>query len=243
MSLGAGLLAFGAFFMVFFAVALVVEILFLLNLMETLRRVSHENRRMTPGLVWLILIPVFGMGWFIYTVIRISDSLRAEYRSRGWQPEGDFGYGVGLAAGIINIAGLAWGWIPRHGTVVGALLSVGYLVCWIMYWVRTARIKNRLGPAAGWAGTAGPYSGYGPPPGPGGWQAPGGWQGAGGPAGPGMEKDRKWAQSSGDEDGNETGGESGDEAGDPTRQAARCSACGTAVTPDDKYCRGCGSPL
>ena len=79
-------MAFGlAFLPVLLGVGILVEVFFLLNLMETLRRVSYENRRMTPGLVWLIIIPVFGVAWFIYTVLRVTDSLRAEYRSRGWQ--------------------------------------------------------------------------------------------------------------------------------------------------------------
>lgn len=241
MSLGAGLVAFGLFFVLFFGIALVVEIFFLLNLQETLRRVGFENRRMTPGLVWLIIIPVFGMFWFIYAVVKITDSLRAEYRSRGWQPEGDFGYGVGLAAGIINVAGLAWQWIPHRLAAVGMLLSVGYIVCFVMYWVRTARMKARLGPATRWGTTpGGPYSDYGQPPaGPGGGQ---GWAppyAGGRGSGPVSREadstdDRASASSSGDDARYGFGG---------SDRQKRCAACGTPVTPDDKYCRGCGTSL
>jgi hypothetical protein len=235
MALGGGLLALGFLFLLLLCVALIPEIFFLLNLQETLRRVSRENRRMTPGLVWLMFIPVFGLGWFIYTVLRITDSLRAEYRSRGWQPDGDFGYGVGLAAGILSIGGLVWRFVPHRAAAIGAVLSLGYLVCWIIYWVRTARMKSRLGAVTGWAGPgAGSYSSYGRQPGPGAWP----------PAG--TERGQGWAPPYAGEVGPEPGGwnappPAGEEP--PTDQAKRCSACGTTVTPHDKFCRGCGSTL
>ena len=240
MALGVGLVAFGLAFLLVLAVALVVEIFFLLNLQETLRRVSYENRRMAPGLVWLIIIPVFGIGWLIYTVLKITDSLRAEYHSRGWKPDGDFGYGVGLAAGILSAASMIWGWIPRHVAAIGGLLSLGYFVCWIIYWVRMARIKNRLGPVTGWAGPAGPgagqYLSHGPQPGP----AP--RPPAGTPQGHG------WVPPYAGDSGSEPQESDVPPAGEPAptngaEQAKRCGACGTAVTPDDKFCRGCGSTL
>jgi hypothetical protein len=205
--------ALGIFFVLALAIALVPEIFFLLNLQETLRRVSPQNRAMPAGYVWLQLIPVFGIGWFIYTVIKVTDSLRAEYGSRGWRPEGDFGYGVGLAAGILNIAGFVWEWIPGRVLPLGVALGIGQLVCWIIYWVKTARIKNRLGPVLLGPGWVRPHSGYVQPPGPGvwpGWSVP--------PAG-------GEPPAAGSED-----------------QARRCAACGTAVAPGDRFCWNCGSP-
>ena len=68
------------------AIGLLIEILFLLNLRGALQRVSAPNRAMPPDHVWLNLIPVFGLGWFIYTVIRIRDSLRAEYQRQRLGP-------------------------------------------------------------------------------------------------------------------------------------------------------------
>ena len=35
------------------------------------------------------------LGWFIYTVIKVKDSLQAEFRARGWFIDGDLGYNVG----------------------------------------------------------------------------------------------------------------------------------------------------
>ena len=53
-------------------VYLVVDIFYLMTLQKCLNRVSEENRGMSPGLVWLNLIPLFGLGWHFYTVIKIN---------------------------------------------------------------------------------------------------------------------------------------------------------------------------
>ena len=79
---------------------------FLLNLQALLGNIDPANRRMSPGKVWLNFIPVFQLGWFIYTVIKIRESLEAEFKARQWFVDGDLGYNVGLTAGIL--------WIVLH---------------------------------------------------------------------------------------------------------------------------------
>jgi len=139
---------------------------FLLNLQTLLSRVSPQNRSMSPGQVWLNFIPIFNLGWFIYTVAKVRDSVRAEYQSRRWPIEGDQGYNVGLVAGILAIAAFVIGWIP----VLGWAIGIAELVCWILYWLKTHEIKNRLGEGPlPWRGqTTPPYGQYPPnyPPGP-----------------------------------------------------------------------------
>jgi hypothetical protein len=115
--------------------------LFLLNLQRTLTRVSDHNRAMPAGHVWLNFIPVFFLGWFIYTAMKVRDSIRAEYKSRGWASDGDFSYTVGLAAGILAIASFVLGSVP----ILGWGLAIAAIVCWIVYWVKIADFKNRLG--------------------------------------------------------------------------------------------------
>lgn len=134
-------------FLLTVGVGLLFEILFLLNLRETLRRVSDKNRSMPADYVWFSLIPLFGLGWFIYTVVKIRDSLRAEYRSRSWTVEGDFGYSMGLAAAVLAIVSAVWAAVSREFLVAELVLAAGQLVCWVAYWVKIAQVKRRLGPA------------------------------------------------------------------------------------------------
>jgi hypothetical protein len=145
---------------------LVLEILFILNLHRTLERVSPQNRTMAPGLVWLQLVPLFGFFWFFYVVVKVRDSVRAEYQARGWPVGGDFGLNIGIATGVLRLiaSGASLASSDRFVAMM-LVLSLGSLVCWIIYWARTAGFKNRLGPPQ-WA-AYGPFpagSPYGPPP-------------------------------------------------------------------------------
>ena len=121
---------------------------------------------MTPGLVWLQIIPVFGFFWFFHVVVKVRDSVRAEYKPRGWPTTGDFGLNIGIAAGVLQIVSYGATWASERLEVMAVVLYRGALVCWIIYWMRTATYKIRLGPpswvpGAYYAGA--PY----PPPYPG----------------------------------------------------------------------------
>lgn len=134
---------------------------FLLNLQALLGNIDPANRRMSPGKVWLNFIPVFQLGWFIYTVIKIRESLEAEFKARQWFVDGDLGYNVGLTAGILWIASFFIGWIPFFGW----LLAVGGIVCWIIYWLRVSDLKSRFDVGPAWnPAPARSTPGFGYPP-------------------------------------------------------------------------------
>jgi hypothetical protein len=118
------------------AVAIVVRVLFLLTLSRCLAQCSPRNRTMEPGLVWLNLIPLFDIVWMFVTIIKLSESLRNEYRDRGL-PTDD----------------------PDFGQMMGILYMVFSLVCgliglifFIMYWVKIAGFKNQLMGSGGMGG-------------------------------------------------------------------------------------------
>lgn len=116
-------------------IALVVFILYLITLMNTLNAVSPQNRRLTPGLVFLLLIPLFNLVWNFIVIAKIRDSLQAEFSARNLQGQG-FGYGVGLAMCILYIVSI----IP----LINLLAAPAALVCWIIYWVQVAGFKAQL---------------------------------------------------------------------------------------------------
>ena len=114
-----------------FAVWLVVGFFFLLNLRDLLMKVEPQNRAMQPDQVWLNLIPLFNLVWIFVTIVKVRDSAQAEFHSRGWAARGDFSFGLGIAAAILSI--LSWG--P---------FGLAALVCWIVYWIRMAELRNQL---------------------------------------------------------------------------------------------------
>ena len=152
-------------------VGVVLGVLFLLNLQRLLEAVRFQNRAMSPGHVWLNLIPVFSLGWMIYTVIKIRDSVRNENASR-WGASVNEGstYSVGLAYAILSIAGSGFyfGRDENVGlSVLSSLIWLAALVTWIIYWVKTNGLKNELLRTAG--------LGYGQQPGAYGYGGPRGF--------------------------------------------------------------------
>lgn len=228
---------------------------FLLNLNTLLDRVKRENRAIAPSHVWLNFIPIFNLGWFLYTVGKIRDSVKSEYASRGWPAEDDFGYNVGLVTGILWLASFFLWWVPLIGWAAG----IGWLVCWIIYWVKTSDLKNRLTEGEAWnhgsahrrystpgGPFAGPHSTPGayPPPTPGGH--PGAPTGAGPyvPPGP-YAQPRPYTQPDpyAQPGPSATGEPVSSNAETEDDRSRRCAACGAGYDSGDKFCRVCGLPL
>jgi hypothetical protein len=217
---------------------------FLMNLRGLLESVSVGNRAMRPEEVWLNFIPVFNFYWFIYTVTKVRDSVKAEYYSRGWPVAGDFAYNIGLAAGILGICSVVIGWIP----LIPGGVSIAALICWIVYWLKTADLKHRLSFSA-WQGPGSPppYADYQPPYG----QPPGQglgayppYQPAAGPAGQGQPSpDARPASAPRPPDQPQPVAAPAPVVPPKRTTNKQCAVCDTTVAPDDKFCRGCGLPL
>ena len=118
-------------------ISLVPFIFYLLTLQQTLRQVRPEFRKMPPGQVWLLLIPVFSIVWQFFVISWMSESLKKEFEIRGIPKEEDRpGYSIGLAFCILSCVSF----IPFLGIFTG----LGAFVCWILFWVKMNDCKNRL---------------------------------------------------------------------------------------------------
>lgn len=118
------------------SVLLIVIIFFLLTLQKALSRCGRHNRTMEPGMVWLNLIPLFNIVWQFITVARVAESLKNEFRSRGWHRGEDYGNGVGMASCALRLCGI----IP----LLGPFLSLAGFICGIVYWVKIANYSSQL---------------------------------------------------------------------------------------------------
>ena len=144
-------LGFIAFFFVGFAIWLLPTIFFLLTLQRALTKCAPANRTMTPGLVWLQIIPLFGLIWQFFVVIAVANSLENEFAARRIPAEPKPGQTLGLAMCITRACTL----IP----FVNIFAGIAALVLWIVYWVKIAGLSGRLdyAPDGGY-----PTPGYGP---------------------------------------------------------------------------------
>ena len=134
---------FGAFifiylFILLFAVGVLIGYIFyLITVSSTLDLCLPHNRKMNPGQVWLVLIPLFGIYWHFVVVAHLADSIAWEMRSRNLVPEEERpAYNVGLWSLILRCAGF----IP----FLGILASLAGLVLWIIHWSKVSRYKKIL---------------------------------------------------------------------------------------------------
>jgi hypothetical protein len=126
------LVVYGVIFLV--AVAILIFVCFLLY--TILSAVPPQFRLMEPGMVWLLLIPLFSMVWMFFVYIRISKSYQAYFRSIGRYDVGDCGEQIGLWYCICTVSSL----IPCVGGIAG---MVGFVLM-IIYLVQLWGLKNQL---------------------------------------------------------------------------------------------------
>jgi len=118
-------------------VSLLPLIFFLLTQQGVLQDCKPENRKMEPGMVWLSLIPLFGIVWQFIVVGNIADSLKAEFAQKNINVGEDRpSYSIGLTYCILLCCCI----IP----FVNFFASIGALVCWIIYWVKIAGFRSTL---------------------------------------------------------------------------------------------------
>ena len=135
-------------------------ILFFLTQQKTLQIISPENREMSPGSVWLQLIPVFGLVWQFFVVIRIAHSVSKELATQMGESILDHSreqikvtdesptYTIGIAYCILTTFGVVMnyttGYSPINLRLFGSFFVLTGMVCWITYWVRLVKTKNNL---------------------------------------------------------------------------------------------------
>lgn len=142
----------GLIVIAFIVVWLIVLIFFLIAQQNTLKAIKPQNRRMSPGEVWLQLIPLFNLVWQFIVVSRISDSIRNEIddriansflgiadpvfaNDRTRRPT----YDIGLAYCILSLVGC----IP-FAQILAGFTSIAGLVCLIIYWTQIVAYKNKF---------------------------------------------------------------------------------------------------
>ncbi len=115
---------------------LIPIIFFILTLQRAFERCAPAHRAMTPGLVWLLLIPLFNLIWNFMVVTNLAKSLEREYRSRNIPAQLESAKSIGLAWAILSWCSL----IP----IFGFLAALAGFVLWIVYWVKIAGLSQAL---------------------------------------------------------------------------------------------------
>lgn len=119
-----------AVFLVLFVVSTVASVVVCLLLNIALNRIPPEHRRIEPALVWLLLIPCFGLYWNFPVFLRVPDSFRSAYEAQGRGAEvGDGGRVLGLAYAISAVLCV----VPLVNYLAAPAAFVLLIVCLIRF--------------------------------------------------------------------------------------------------------------
>jgi hypothetical protein len=137
------ILGVGLFFLVLFVLPFVF---FLITQYRTLQLIQPQNRTMSPGEVFLQLIPLFGLVWQFVVVTKIANSIAMELANNNtFSFENENAtivssdkptYTIGIAYCILFCTSI----LP----LLGFLTGIAGIVCWIIYWVKLAEYKNQI---------------------------------------------------------------------------------------------------
>jgi hypothetical protein len=246
-------LSFIGLFFVIFAILILPTVFFLLTLQRALSKCSPANRTMTPGLVWLQIIPFFGFIWQFFVVLAVANSLEHEFGARRIPEERKPGQTVGLAMCITRVCTI----IP----FVGIFAGIASVVLWIVYWVKIAGLSAKLDYAPPAQFSPPPYGpGYsdprvtgGPPYSSGGYQQSTYLAGARAPGAAAMPAA---AQQTPPSAGVPTGAQQASTPAEPTPASAanetvgvsrvtgkHCASCGGSMPTDSAFCPQCGAKV
>jgi hypothetical protein len=112
---------------------LVAGIFYLITLQNALKAVSPKNRKMEPGTVWVMLVPLLNTVFIFFIVEAIGASFKREYERYGVIKMNKPTFYLGLAMAICFISGYFFG-----------IAYLAGLTCWIFHWINVNQYKNEI---------------------------------------------------------------------------------------------------
>lgn len=120
---------------------IVLFVFYLKNLQDLLRECNPNNRQVPPGNVWLMFIPLFNYVYGFILYLKISESIKREFEHRNAPLSGDYLKTLGIVLPSLN----AFGALPLPMPwILEVIFGLGSLAVFIVYWVQTANMKNKL---------------------------------------------------------------------------------------------------
>ena len=137
-------------------IGLAITIATILLVSNALKDVPPKYRKIEPGMVWLLLIPLFNVVWTFVVLPGVSRSFQRYFAARGCTEHGDCGEGIGLRFAIcfavcwacFTLPFLrAFGAIPEWAVVVGILIYIAgpaALVLLVVYLAKIVGLKKHV---------------------------------------------------------------------------------------------------
>lgn len=129
-----------------FLLVIAFMVIWLVSMSRALKACSPMNRRMDPGSVWLVFVPLFGLVWQFICVKNTSESLAQEYYGRGWKSdEGRPGIEIGMiACSVAIIVLLVRMLMPGLHPALSFFMSLAVCMCMFMHRDRLNAFVERI---------------------------------------------------------------------------------------------------
>lgn len=138
------------------AFEVLIKSFFAIAIIKTLELISPQNRRIVPGLVWLIVIPGFNLLCNFFVAIRLSESLKNELDDRDFEVSGRPTLLLGLAYAIISVLPIFLPAVTMPANTAAptpadlknllpsGILGLASIVLFIQYWIKIIWYKKVL---------------------------------------------------------------------------------------------------
>ncbi|MEQ1521425.1 MAG: hypothetical protein ABL936_09170 [Aestuariivirga sp.] len=129
------------------------KVLYLLSVQKTLKLIPEQHRKLSPGLVWLGLIPILYLLWNFIVVSRMRQSFESLKAAGQLEDDVDGGYLMGLVSSIFSAGGLianvASSAILDEASetmyaIVGSAILMGWIATWIINWVQIVSSRRAI---------------------------------------------------------------------------------------------------
>ena len=132
------LMTMGIFIFIGAAIGITIYVFYLKNLQDLLKECDPVNRQMPAVNVWLMFIPFFSIVYAFIMYSKISESIKREFEHRNAPQPGDYLKTLGITMAILGVVGV----IPVDA--LKGVVGLASLVLFIVYWVKSAQMKNKL---------------------------------------------------------------------------------------------------
>ncbi len=130
------LVAIGVLFLLGLALGFAINIVICAMLHKCLSRIPKEHRKLEFWHIWLLLIPLFSLGWNFFVYLRLPESFQSYFSEQGQADVGDCGRSLGMWYALCGVAILA----PCVNTAAGPAA----LVLLIMFHVKAFELRKLI---------------------------------------------------------------------------------------------------
>jgi hypothetical protein len=127
-----------AFLFVVLLVSLVIGLFVCYQLYVAARQLPLANRKLAPGLVFLLFVPLLNLVWLFVVVMKISQGYQEYFAANPRPGVGDCGYGIGLGWAISAICVF----VP----LVRLFAGLAALILMILYLVKLSQMRALVAP-------------------------------------------------------------------------------------------------